>query len=434
MIRIHKGNFVPKYVNGTWVWNKQNETLQFNSRNEVSKKASKDEFVVTGAYKFLATLNQLEEIIFRQEYQRSAESPDADYIISQDVRNLVTFIAPDEMMNKNFLEFINSFEAHQLVMALSMYFGYFLKVVEFILIRRDEQTFMVESDESTKMKLMFSEYLIQYRLLVARAYSTIIMGEGDVEKFYHLRHNLSQMTKDKKLHEQFLAFCTQFIWITMHRRDYDIIEMEMNRLFRSEHFKITRSEKKFSETEASMLYGKNYKRRNYRRQNSPLIQELIKIEKHNLPILWLGKRKYRGSDLRIKTLEKEILINSAQLDLVQSSRGILGHPKSVYNTLLEIDWKSVRFSNFSKDYDPYFIATQPFLKIPPLNEERIRKKSKTYESYYAMRPEIPYWSREMINKWLRRNRTEGTAIDILMRCKLEIENKPYTPDVAQMLQ
>lgn len=437
MIRIHTDDFVPRYVNGHWVWNEENETFKFNSRYEATKNAAKEEFVVTGGYKFLASLNQLEELTFREDYQRSAKSSDVDVVTSHDVLNLVTFLAPDEMMNKNFLQLINSFAVRHLLKALVLYFSYFLKVVEFVLIRRDEKTSTLPSDENTQLKVILSSHLIQYRLLVARAYSTIIKGEGDVKKLHHIQPfiKISKATSDRTLYEQLLAFCTQFIWITMHRRAYDVIDFEMNRLFRSEHFKLTRNEKiRFTATEARLLYGKNYRRHDYRNQSSPLIQELINVEKHNLPILWLGKRKYRGTDLRIKAIELEFVVSTAQSGIISASRGILGHPRHLYNTLLEPDWEAIRFSNYSKDYDPYYIVTQPSLKIPDLNEEEIRKLSETYDSYYTLATRTEFWSDEQINKWMRRSRREGAVTDIWTRCSVELAEKSHGASIIDMLQ
>uniref|UniRef100_A0A1A9Z5E3 Uncharacterized protein n=1 Tax=Glossina pallidipes TaxID=7398 RepID=A0A1A9Z5E3_GLOPL len=430
-------DFVPRYVNGHWIWNEENETFKFNSRNEATKNAAKEEFVVTGGYKFLASLNQLEELIFRQDYQRSPKSFDADVVTSHDVLNLVTFLAPDEMMNKTFLQLINTFAVRHLLKALILYFSYFLKVVEYILIRRDEKTSTLPSNENAQIQVVLSSHLTQYRLLVARAYSTIIKGEGDVGKFHHVQPliKISRATSDRTMHEQLLAFCTQFIWITMHRRSYDIIDFEMNRLFRSEHFKLTRNEKiRFTGTEARLLYGKYYRRRNYRNQSSPLIQEIINVEKHNLPILWLGKRKYRGTDLRIKAIEIEFIVNTAQSGIISATHGILGHPRHLYNTLLEPDWEAIRFSNYSKDYDPHYIVTQPSLKIPDMNEEEIRKLSETYESDYTLATHTEFWSDEQINKWMRRSRTQGTVIDIWTRCSIEIADKSHSLSMIDMLQ
>jgi len=51
------------------------------------------------------------------------------------------------------------------------------------------------------------------------------------------------------------------------------------------------------------LYGRNNKIVNYRTQISPLIQELEHVAEEDMPILWIGERKYRGTDVRIAEME-----------------------------------------------------------------------------------------------------------------------------------
>lgn len=138
MIRIHTDNFVPKYVNGTWLWNDQQEKLEFDSHEAASKELSKEEFITIGGFKFLANIDQLEEMIFRQEFQRSDTTHDYEVILLQDIKNLVLFLAPPEILTKDFIYFLNTKTVQRFLKALIIYFEYFLKLVEFVLIRRDE--------------------------------------------------------------------------------------------------------------------------------------------------------------------------------------------------------------------------------------------------------------------------------------------------------
>ncbi|KAM7344093.1 protein phosphatase 1 regulatory subunit 36-like [Cochliomyia hominivorax] len=445
MIRIHTDNFVPKYVNGTWIWNEQEEKLQFESHEETIKHLNKEEHVVIGGFKFLANINQLEEMIFRQEFQRSDTTHDYEVILIQDIKNLVLFLAPKEIVTKDIIYFLNTKTIHRFLKALIIYFEYFLKLVEFILIRRDEisgEKAQIQSGESTEIKRIYSQHLMQYRLLLAREYSEILLGNGEMKKFYHLKPivNISQSIKDKFFHESFLAFCTCFVWIAMHRRDLELIDMEMNRLFRSEHFSLRRAERyEFSKAEAGLLYGKNYKRCNYRAQNSPLIMELNKVEKQNVPLLWLGERKYRGTDLRILQIELEYIVPDSQLCLIDVSQGILGHPKKLYDTMLNINWEAVRFENYSELYDPYRIIRQPYLQIPKLNAEDLRKTCEKYESYYQIKSSFEGWEAKMLKKWLRREevikyfKTEGIITDVWIKSQKEIEDTSYGPSVDEII-
>lgn len=446
MIRIHTDNFVPKYVNGTWLWNDQQEKLKFDSHEAASKELSKEEFVTIGGFKFLANINQLEEMIFRQEFQRSDTTHDYEVILLQDIENLVLFLAPPEILSKDFIYFLNTKTVQRFLKALIIYFEYFLKLVEFVLIRRDEisgEKAQLQSEESTKIKRIYSQNLSQYRLLLAREYGEILLGNGEMSKFYHIKPivNISQSIKDKWFHESFLAFCTICVWIAMFRRDLELIDMEMNRLFRSEHFSLVRSERyQFSAIEASMLYGKNYKRCNYRAQNSPLIMELNNVEKQNVPLLWLGERKYRGTDLRILQIELEFIVPDSQLCLIDVSHGILGHPKKIYDTLLNINWEAVRFQNYSELYDPYRIIRQPYLEIPKLNAELIREQSEKYESYYQLKHNYEGWDKKMLKKWLNRDdiikyfKTEGILTDVWSKSQKEIKDTSYGPSVEEIIK
>lgn len=442
MLRIHTDNFVPKYVNGTWLWDDNQKNLHFDKRAV----AVKEHIILTNGFKFLGTINQVEEMIFRQEFQRPDTTHDADVILIQDIKNLVMFLAPTQIITKDFIQFVNTRTVDALIKSLIMYFEYFLKLVEFILIRRDEvsgEKAQIQSEQSTEIKRILSSHLSQYRLLVARAYSNIVLGQDEMSRYYHIKPivNISQSIRDKAFHEGFLAFCTQVIWIAMHRRNYDIIDMEMNRLFRSEHFKLPRYEAiQYSKVEASMLYGKNYKRCNYRAQNSPLIQEISNVDNPNLPILWIGERKYRGTDLRIAQLELEYIVPDSQLNLIDVVHGILGHPKRLYNTLLKIDWEAVRYQDYSADYDPYRIVTQPYLEIPALDEEKLRQNCQTFESYYQLKTLREGWTKGMIEKWMRRNeilkyfKTEGMITDIWVKCDREVKDTSYGPSVDEIIK
>lgn len=129
---------------------------------------------------------------------------------------------------------------------------------------------------------------------------------------------------------------------------------------------------KFSFREQQILFGRNDYRCNYRNQRSPLINELLNISPDNNELLWIGCEKYQGTNPRLCRLELEYVTPESQLSLIGYHHGILGHPKSLYNTLLELDWHQVRKQNYTKEYDPYFLIRQPFLEIPNWNEFNIK--------------------------------------------------------------
>ncbi|KAH8312463.1 hypothetical protein KR044_010865 [Drosophila immigrans] len=443
MIRIYADTYVPKYHSGKWSWDNKTDALHFEPHHDLAD--AKERFIETNGYKFLRTINQEEEMIFRQQFVRSETTYDTDTVVINDVRDLVLFLMPKEFLTMKFLEFIHKPAVHRLIHALIIYFEYFLRMVEFVLVRRDElagDMAQIQSEQTNEMKRIFSIYLSQMRMLVARNYSVILKGEGDMAQFYHMKEivNISATIKDKYFHEQFLAVAIQIVWITMHRRAYNVIEMEMNRLFRSEHFLVTRPEyPKFTAVEKSLLYGRNNKIVNYRTQVSPLIHELDNVADEDLPILWIGDRKYRGTDTRIVQIELEYIVPGPQLFMIDVSHGILGHPKRLYDTMLDLDWPAVRFANYSLEHDPYNIVRQPQLKVPNIDELKIRRMSKHYDQFFKVYRIYEPTSRQMLIKWCRRDkvvhfyRSGGVLDDIYVRCNKDLSSATYGPGVMQII-
>ncbi|KAH8294080.1 hypothetical protein KR054_008173, partial [Drosophila jambulina] len=443
MKRLHSDSNVPKYYSGKWSWNSKKDCLHFEPYNDLEN--ARERYVITNGFKFLRTINQEEELIFRQEFVRPKTSFAADTVDIPDIRDLVLYVMPDEFLSYKFIEFMHEPQVDQLIHALIIYFEYYLRMVEFVMIRRDEVSghmAQTQSEQTIDMKRTLSVYLSQYRILVARNYCEILGDKDNMAKYYHMNvvTKISDTTGDKHFHEKFLAVLIQIVWISMHRRAYFVIEMEINRLFRSEHFVSAHDQYPvFSETECSLLYGRNKKNVNYRSQESPLVQELKHVPPEDLPILWIGKRKYRGTDIRIAEMELEYIVPGPQLCLIDVAHGILGHPKHLYNTLLTLHWPSVRYLNYSEEFDPYHIIRQPYLQIPKLDELKMRKMKETYKQFYELNNVVEPCSHFHICKWLRRKiliklcRSGGLRTDIVSRCEKELASKTCAPRVDKIV-
>ncbi|XP_030246630.1 uncharacterized protein LOC115565564 [Drosophila navojoa] len=142
--------------------------------------------------------------------------------------------------------------------------------------------------------------------------------------------------------------------------------MEMNRLFRSGHFIVNKSEYlKFTPAE----------------------------------------RKYRGTDLRIAKLELEYIMPSQQLHLIDVTHGIKGHPRKLYDTLLNLNWLAVREEHYSLENDPYHILRQPHLDLSNINELEVRKMSEHYEHLLSLhridRPMSAFVDVNIIEKYFK---------------------------------
>ncbi|XP_055923343.1 protein phosphatase 1 regulatory subunit 36-like [Eupeodes corollae] len=447
MIPIYKDRVVPKFTTGIWSWNTAKEKPNFLSWE--GKNVEHEHNVQSSSgYKFKAFINQMEEVIFRDEFANISENTDeAEIVRIEDIKNLVLFLAPSEFITNKFITFIHNKTVDKFFNALIIYFEHFLRLVEFILIRRDEvsgeTTAQVQSTESAKIKRIYSEHLSQYRIILAREYSEIVMGSGEMAPFYHLNTlvKISKTHVDRCLYEMLLAFSTQLVWIAHSRRAYETIDCEMNRLFRSDHFKLNRKDPiDFSYVEEDLLYGYNNKRVNFRRQNSPLIQELRNVSRQNLPILWIGEKKYRGNDLRMQQIEMELILPDSDLCLIDIKHGILGNPKSLFNTMFEVDAGPMRIRGHSENYDPYFMVRQPYLEIPNLDEIRVRSKEHL-ESYFDFKDRRFQYVKKMFIKWKRRDKiienymSGGQAMDVVERYKREFAvTKVPTLNIASITQ
>ncbi|XP_017863379.1 PREDICTED: uncharacterized protein LOC108614018 [Drosophila arizonae] len=443
MNRLHVDSAAPKYQSGKWSWDEKADGLHFQQFFDLEN--ANDRYVDTNGYRFLRTINQEEELIFRELFARPDTTFDADTVVINDVRDLVLFMMPKEFISRKFIEFMHKPAVHRLLHALIIYFEYFLRLVEFLLIRRDElagNMAQVQSEQTNEMKRIFSTNLRLYRILVARNYSAIVMGDGELKKFYHTKEvvNISSTIKDLYFYEYFLAVSTQIVWITMHRRAYYVIEMEMNRLFRSEHF-LSNCPKylKFSPVERSLLYGSKCKIFNYRAQISPLIQELRNVADEDMPVLWIGERKYRGTDARIAQVELEYIVPGPQLHMIDVAHGILGHPKKLYDTILMLDWPSVRFANYSIQHDPYFIIRQPSLTLPNFDELKHRKMAQSYDKYYRLFRIYESCSQETLMNWIHREqimtyyKKGGDLFNIFARCEHQLVGEEKRPAVAKIV-
>ena len=65
-------------------------------------------------------------------------------------------------------------------------------------------------------------------------------------------------------------------------------------------------------------------------------------------------------------LELDFTTPECHLCLIGKHRGILGHPKCFYDTMLNLNEDAVLKANFSEEYDPYGLVRHAFIdtKIP----------------------------------------------------------------------
>lgn len=225
-IRMYSNDFVPKYVEGKWIWNNDRQQIDFQKKK---RNESLDYIPKSVSWtKFKKNMNQAEETLFVENFWRKPTTKDSDVIIIQDIKNLVLFLAIGDCVNNRFMEFIHIPIVDGFLNDVIIYFEYYLKFLEFLLTRRkrgvstesklrDKQTMAIE--------VALSEYLDQYRIILAREYCQILLGADGAKRFHHMANPMKESYRDLdcNLMETFISFCVQIAWIAMHRHNFDTI-------------------------------------------------------------------------------------------------------------------------------------------------------------------------------------------------------------------
>lgn len=170
-------------------------------------------------------MDEIEEDMFLEQFARPDYSKDSDVITIQDIKDVALFTAPPNSFSRNFIKFFHLPTVDEFLNDLIIYFEHFLKLVEFLMIRRDEVQTKILDMRSVRLERMLAEYLVQHRLILAREYSKIVLGYKDTANFHHLanKSKQSKTEKDSTFYETFMCFCTRIVWIAMHRKSYAVI-------------------------------------------------------------------------------------------------------------------------------------------------------------------------------------------------------------------
>lgn len=118
--------------------------------------------------------------------------------------------------------------------------------------------------------------------------------------------------------------------------------------------------------------------KNFRSQMSPLMAELLIASDPIDDILKMGEEKYFGcvAGFRLRrflhsrlcrcnqylsNLELEFATPECHLHLIGHRRGILGHSKYLYDTMLNLNEEAVKKMPWSEAYDPYGLVKRAFV-------------------------------------------------------------------------
>ena len=190
-----------KFKNGYWTWNENDSKLKFHSHGikphdnmeekhnlwkvpealkvkiKAADKKEKNENasnVDDVGLRFVDDIDETEEQIFFEYFQRPKKFCDSSSITIQDIKNLAFFTLKSKITN-DIIEFFHTKTFDKFLHAVIFYIDHFLLILEHLLIRRDElnQEIKICDTYSMKIEQFLSKQLSDRRLLIAREYSKV---------------------------------------------------------------------------------------------------------------------------------------------------------------------------------------------------------------------------------------------------------------------
>ena len=233
-----------KFKNGHWTWEENEGKLKFHSHEVDKEVASQNLSGLEARSKFKEYINVADEKIFREIFSRPKGFIDSEIVTLQDIKNIALFTLIDKATNK-FIEFVHTEMFDNFLHSVIFYSDLFVLILEFLLIRRDEQSEgRVKDTFSIKVEQFLSKQLSDRRLLVARDYSKVLNcfdisialqfnyldgrfqillkcnKDGSTSNKFPTRPSAQ---KDLKFFESLIEFTTQCTFIGMHRRAFNAI-------------------------------------------------------------------------------------------------------------------------------------------------------------------------------------------------------------------
>ncbi|CAG4964646.1 unnamed protein product [Parnassius apollo] len=164
-----------------------------------------------------------------------------------------------------------------------------------------EHDVKIRTPQSEILENEFRDNLSDLRLLVAKEYSTMLIGGGDTRKFHHMgpqKKRKSLSDKDARLFETLLRMCVQIVWLALGRKAFNQIELEVNRIFKSDIFNAVEHNLrtgyllKMAKEEREALLGYCIHRDKKLTTRSPLLNEVFCHRDIDFRTLGLGVINY----------------------------------------------------------------------------------------------------------------------------------------------
>ncbi|XP_030033554.2 protein phosphatase 1 regulatory subunit 36-like [Manduca sexta] len=340
-----EGGFGGMYEDGHWEWDDNTESLVFVS--DLPPKPVEAIQILTkaptGTVEFRDDVDLIEQIRFRRRYQRKVKPGQEEIISLQDVKDIALFTAPVSILSPMLINILHLPTTERFIRALVLCCQYYLQIAEEMTNRIIELEKKVRTPDCEILEREYRDNLADLRLLVAKEYCIMLIGGGDTRKFHHMgphkkRRSLSD--KDARLFETFLRMCVQIVWLALGRKSFNQIELEVNRIFKSEIFNAvehtlqTGYVAKMSKEERAVLLGHCVRHDKKLNTRSPLVNEVFCHRVIDYRMMGLGVIKCSQMSSRLQYMLIAIAGEEEIFKEMGVVLGLIGLPRSAFDTML----------------------------------------------------------------------------------------------------
>ncbi|CAH2269260.1 jg19217 [Pararge aegeria aegeria] len=318
-----EGGFGGLYEDGHWAWDETTEELVFISDlpPQLIEAIQIPTKVPTGTIEFRDDID----------------------LIEQDVKDIALYTAPVNILSPILINALHIPTVERFLRALILCCQYYLQIADEMANRIIELETKVRTPQGDIVESEFRNNLSDLRLLVAKEYSTMLIGGSDTKKYHHMgpykkRRSLSD--KDARLCETLLRMCVQIVWLALGRRAFNQIELEVNRVFKSEIFNSTEHTlhtnyiAKMAKEEKAVLLGHCLRHNKKLNTRSPLINEVFCHRDIDYRMMGLGVIKCPQPSPRLLYLMHTLAGPEDTFGKFGVVLGIIGMPRASYDTML----------------------------------------------------------------------------------------------------
>ncbi|KAJ8725015.1 hypothetical protein PYW07_015973 [Mythimna separata] len=339
-----EGGFGGAFEDGHWIWDDETEALVFVSDHppvivESVHMATK---APTGTIEFRDDVDLIEQIRYRRRYQRKIMGQN-DVITLQDVKDIALYTAPVNILSPMLINLLHMPTTERFLRAIILSCGYYIQISDEMTDRMLMLEKKLRTPDCERIENTFRENLSDLRGLVAKEYCTMLLGGADTKKFHHmgpLKKRRSLSDKDARLFETLLRMTIQIVWLALGRKRFNQIELEIQRIFKSEIFNNVEHTLKTGyiaqmlPMEQTVLLGPCVRHDKKLNTRSPLMNEVFCDRPMDYRLMGLGIVKYPEITTRLNFFRLVVACPEEQLMAANITLGIIGMLRNKFDTML----------------------------------------------------------------------------------------------------